>query len=390
MSTNVYSLFMSILWCDIFTVVLFLFLRKKRFVVNFSVYPLLLLIVLSLLRLVVNVEFPNTPILHSDVIYPAVVAFMDSALFQSSSNITTIRVFDLCIIVWIIGSALLLIRLGVQELRFKKLIANEKATTDHRILSAIEQIVGKKKTKVSVIKTDLVSVPMITGLFRPTILLPQIPLSDTELYHVLLHEWTHYLHKDTWTKFLVKVLCSVYWWNPLVYLLQHDIDNVLESKIDLHLTRKMSEEASFDYLQALLTVARSLVEKKHVLSPVAIGLLPSKKEHLLEQRFHIVLEQKPLKSLQKLGIGLLSVLMLLTYISSYTFIIQPYTEPEELETNMIFDINPEVSYIIKNNNGTYSFYMNNTFMGEIQDINNLPDELLSTIKIIETEDTYEP
>lgn len=383
MSTNVFSLFMSILWCDIFTVVLFLFLRKKRFVVNFSVYPLLLLIALSLLRLVVNVEFPNTPILHSDVIYPAVVAFMDSALFQSSSNITTIRVFDLCIIVWIIGSALLLIRLGVQELRFKKLIANERTATDHRILSAIEQIVGKKKTKVSVIKTDLVSVPMITGLFRPTILLPQIPLSDTELYHVLLHEWTHYLHKDTWTKFLVKVLCSVYWWNPLVYLLQHDIDNVLESKIDLHLTRKMSEEASFDYLQALLTVARSLVEKKRVLSPVAIGLLPSKKEHLLEQRFRLVLEQKPLKSIQKLGIVLLSALMFLTYIGSYSFIIQPYGVPDELETNMILDITPETSFIIKNNSGIYSLYVNNHYICELDDITIEPYCLL---KILETEE----
>ena len=56
--------------------------------------------------------------------------------------------------------------------------------------------------------------------------------SDQELYCALLHELFHFYHRDAWIKLLVQLLCSLLWWNPLMYLFQRDVTQTLELHCD--------------------------------------------------------------------------------------------------------------------------------------------------------------
>ena len=384
MIVNIYTVFMSILCCDIFTVIIYLLFTRTKLVLKFSIGPLLVLIVLSILRLVFHVEFPNTPVLCSETIYPAVMTVLESTPFIHLSDKLSFPLYELLIFLWILGSLYSLFRLCFQEFRFQKLLAKEPVSSDTRVYSVLGEISEGKADKLRVVESSLINTPMIAGFLRPTIYLPKISFSDSELYHVLSHEWTHYLHKDIWTKLLVRILCAIYWWNPVVYLLKHSVDTILETKSDLYVTNKMQEKDSIDYLQSILSVTRKLQTKCPVASPVAVGLVPGKKKSGLEQRFHFVLEKKTSDRKLKACSILLSLAMLATFVGSYCFILQPHSDPPGLETGEIVDITPETAYLVKSKDGTYSLYVNDQYYAPFTDAEKrLTREPFNQLTIIE-------
>jgi len=384
MILNIYTMFMSILCCDIFIIILYLLFTRTKFVLKFSVGPLLLLIVLSILRLVFNIEFPNTPILRSKTIYPAVMTFFKSTPFIRLSDTLSFQVYELLIFLWILGSLYSLFRLCFQEFRFQRLLSKEPCSSDERVYSVLNNISEGKANKLRVVESSLINVPMIAGFIHPTIYLPKISFSTAELYHVLSHEWTHYIHKDVWTKLFVRILCVIYWWNPFVYLLKHSVDTILETKSDLYVTNKMLEEDSIAYLQSILSVTKKAQKERPVTSPVAVGLVPGKKKSKLEQRFQFVLEKKTSDRKLKTCSILLSLAMLLTFAGSYCFILQPHGEPPGLETREIVYITPENAYLVKHMDGTYSLYVDGQYYAPFTDAERLlKTEPFNQLTIIE-------
>ncbi len=101
-----------------------------------------------------------------------------------------------------------------------------KATTspvDRRIMEIYEQsriIIGVKKS-ASVLYTDIVTVPAVSGYFRPKILLPHYvtQLDDDSVKYILLHELAHIKRQDISGVYLNLVLQSIYWFNPLLKLI---------------------------------------------------------------------------------------------------------------------------------------------------------------------------
>ncbi len=229
-------------------------------ILNLSVYPLLLLIILCLSRLALNIEFPFTAVIHSNTIYPKIVASFNTAVIQI--NAVTIHTFDLFLV--------------------------------------LHKISDGKGSKIRIIKTPIIDIPIISGLRKPTIYLPNTDLSDIELYHILLHEWTHYIHKDLWTKLLVRILCVIFWWNPFIYLLKYNIDHTFEIKSDLYLTHTMTDKEKFDYLKTILKIAKNLKKNHDPTSLSSIGFITKKNHHPLKQRFEFVLECSHSKMLKKI------------------------------------------------------------------------------------------
>jgi bla regulator protein BlaR1 len=72
--------------------------------------------------------------------------------------------------------------------------------------------------------TDAVTAPALTGLWKPTILLPTRSLEkldDEALRFVLLHELAHLRRRDLWTNWILAVLRSLHWFNPFVWWAFH-------------------------------------------------------------------------------------------------------------------------------------------------------------------------
>ena len=64
----------------------------------------------------------------------------------------------------------------------------------------------------------LLSAPVLVGLARPRILLPE-GLTGEKRAYALAHEAAHAKRRDLWYKALLLWVCALHWFNPLVWAL---------------------------------------------------------------------------------------------------------------------------------------------------------------------------
>lgn len=381
MTVTLFSVITSILLCNVFFIVIAFLRKRNSFIINFSLIPLILLIVSGIFRLIYFVEFPNAIVIESDKIFPAIMDFFNMQLFTGYIGNISIHIYDLLIAVWFIGGIYNLLKYVHQSISLYHSVNAISGTHDIRIVSCMDEIVAKshKNTKVKMIQSKEITVPMIVGYFKPVICLPDITFSYDELKNILIHEWTHYLNRDAWAKFSMYFLCSVFWWNPFVHLLRQELDHILEIQCDLSITSQMDEQRRIRYLESILKVIREArnTTLPHTIPMNCAALVSTNKTKKIEQRFNLVLDyNSSSKKQHKFHILLMCAMILLTFLASYKLVIQPvYSIPAQSQEE-IFDINPENSYLILNENGTYSLYADGKYKCDITKIDIEPFSLL--------------
>ena len=90
---------------------------------------------------------------------------------------------------------------------------------------------------VPVFRCGAIESPMLTGFFKPEILLSEIELTPEELNVVFAHEYTHFRRRDLWYKLLLLTANAAHWFNPLVYLMARQANRDLEYSCDDAVTR---------------------------------------------------------------------------------------------------------------------------------------------------------
>lgn len=96
------------------------------------------------------------------------------------------------------------------------------------------------------------STPMLHGLFRPVILIPE-GYTGEELRHVLLHELCHHRHKDILINMVCSAILCVYWFNPVIWVCFHAIRRDIEILCDERVIEITGERKS--YSRTLLKTA---------------------------------------------------------------------------------------------------------------------------------------
>lgn len=363
MQLTFYSFFTAVIWCNLFAIIIYILLRKNKLILSIGIQVFLVLFVFTLLRLVVNVEFSFTRIFPSYVVFPAIQRFYRLTPLTGISAKLDYTIAEILIAIWIGGSCCCLLKAAIKEHRFMQQMSCESVTQDTRMLSILHQIAQEGASEVRIVVTENVTIPMIAGLHSPTIYLPDISLSDTEIHAVLLHEWTHYIHRDLWTKTLLYWLCAIFWWNPFFLLLKHSIDNALEIHSDLSLTLHMTQNEKLDYLQAILDIAKRTHQTKKLSSACALYLIPKSKESILKQRMELVLNYRSSSTRRRVETVLLTLLMSLLYVSTYLFVLQPDNgSPDEVRQGLAFEIDYDAMYISENPDGTYDLYERNVYI----------------------------
>ena len=203
-------------------------------------------------------------------------------------------------------------------------------------------------------------VPYVIGFFRPIVFLPAIPLSDHELRYILMHEWRHFQSKDQWKKAIVQVMVCLFWWNPFVYLLRFDLEQFLELQCDRKVLKLLPEEERVPYLKMVggfCDVKLSSGREKDMLSS---GMAPLKKRRALSPGFKLVKQRLWLgmrygKSsfFQKALSLAFCAVVILAFLASYTFNIQPRYAPPEQEKPVMTEF-PEEAILVENEDGTYT------------------------------------
>ena len=180
------------------------------------------------------------------------------------------------------------------------------------------------KHKILLARSSEIISPMCIGIRNPYIILPERTFSATELEYIFSHEITHLKNHDLCYLMAANLLTCIFWWNPLAYVVRNELDYALEVRCDISATFGYTKEESREYLRTILKILAEGQKDSRLLSGNGFGFARNSFGKVMEERFHAVLEQEPLKGSSKVGFHVWCIGMIGLLFCSYMFVVAPY------------------------------------------------------------------
>lgn len=219
-------------------------------------------------------------------------------LEEAAEKACTLQIdfFSMVGIFWVVGMVAIF---AFQVYSYRKLLKRTKA-----IIPAVdmEYILSEQTQKlgitgsVSVFYDNYIDTPMLIGIVKPKILLTCCEVEKKYLENVLTHELTHLKRKDLWWKLALQAICTIHWFNPLVYLFRKEFEKQLEYSCDETVAEKLSFEERKKYGFAILQSVQ--VTNKAKYSFMGVGFATTKQK--LERRITNMLKFKNMNKFNKI------------------------------------------------------------------------------------------
>lgn len=386
-----YSMVMAVLWSSVFIIIISILRKNYHFLDISSVYGMVVLYLFCLARIFIPVEFSWTRIIRIPNIYNKFFRFFTMEVFH-------IRTYHICVhhiiyTIWITGAILMFIILFYQYYKNSSEIKNLPLNTESFVRDTAMKIVKEKYNKnVEIVVSPEINEPVSIGVMHRKILIPDYEYSEKELYYILAHEFAHLKNHDLVVQLLVNILCSVYWWNPLVYLLRKGLEKSFELRCDHMVIQSLDQKGTADYLETILRVFRDRDNPKHGIHNKASLLgMADDNIHELKERFKLVSRVHKSKT-KPYGKWAVTGIMMCLIVLSYSFVLQTYfqTTEDQIETKAaIYELTALNGYIVKYADGTYILITDEGYECIID--KETADKLIyeSGLKIIEEESNYE-
>lgn len=343
------SVFMAILWLSLLVVVFHCFRKRTKLVQNFGILTVVMLLVLILVRAFAPFNFSFT--LNISSTFLGDVAYFCTTPISGLPFSVTPR--GILLAVWLGGIVISLLRFVYRSRKVLKAFREDQHNPSQEDLAVFLQVQDEMgKTRRAVLQRAAVMVPMTYGYFRPTILLPTGRCyTRQELYCIFLHELTHFYHRDAWIKLLVQILCSCLWWNPLVYLFQKDVEQMVELHCDAAVYARLNPIKQCDYLETLANEIKA-TQNVHRLAEVLAGASQFANEtgnDRMEQRFQLLAKASETPKRTKWYYLLVSLILLAVLFLSYLFSFHPlHTQYGTLEAMTSgIPVTQETSYLVQ-------------------------------------------
>ena len=162
------------------------------------------------------------------------------------------RMIQWAALVWAVGALVLLFRQAACCAIFFHSVERTK-------------VLHGQKGSLPVYISSIVSTPMLIGIRKPKIILPDVEYAKEELAFILEHELIHYKRKDLWIKLLLAFAKTLHWFNPLIFWMERQAVRDMELLCDGRVVRYFSREQKRQYGTALLNCASSKKDRTAVL-----------------------------------------------------------------------------------------------------------------------------
>lgn len=315
MSISVYSVVASIVFFNIALIVAFIMRRSSVFLARQSISFLGLMVLLGVIRLLTPIDFDGNIIVGSKYIVPGMERFLARTVAG------TISVASLLLIIWFLGTIILVVRDIAKQVRFVR-ASRGYPSSDRRDLF---DLAGEYGSDFGLLVSASVSRPYVTGLFRPVIYLPDIELPEEQWRTILRHEIQHIRSHDEWKKLFFLAIQALFWWNPLAHISLKEIDTLIELQCDAKVTSCMSVREVDAYLDTLISLKNHTA---NTFAPIGASCLVWDQQQLAA-RF---------EALQNAGRGnkrrkhIIAYLLLISvFVLSYFVILQPQRFPSEAD-----------------------------------------------------------
>lgn len=242
---------MAIFFGSIMVILLYLFCNSKHWFYTINYRFFLFSTFLIILRLLFPFESSYAITVPQKNFLPIIYDFLLQKLF--TINDYSIYLYQIFFFIWLGGSICFLIKFVKNYVGFTKIIKILLKTNvpnqNHIKLDSFNFLEPAIYCNLTIVQTKYISTPAITGIFKPIVILPELDLTSTNFKYIILHEIQHFKFHDIFLKICLELLCVLYWWNPIVFLLKQQILNLLELRIDTVLSQNWSLELPFTMLR---------------------------------------------------------------------------------------------------------------------------------------------
>ena len=204
---------------------------------------------------------------------------------------------------WLIG-AMLLILLNIA----RYISLNVKIRKNGEIIS-LSEIGEYTNRKINVRVWESIASPFMTGVIKPTLILPKAKLSDEQLHNILCHEMTHFKRRDILYKYFAEFVKCVHWFNPVIWYVTRQIATECEISCDIAVTKNMSDSEEMSYINTILSLLPTGKSKQ---LPLTTQMASSKK--ILKRRFIMIKNKKTTSKFMSAISAVIAVFMLSTMV----------------------------------------------------------------------------
>lgn len=143
---------------------------------------------------------------------------------------------SVCSVIWLIGTAAMLIYTALSFIKVKRLVRNSEHLRDNIYLC------------------DNIGSPFVFGYLRPNIYIPG-GVSEKDIGYIAAHENTHIKRGDHIIKLIGAAALSVHWFNPMVWLSYRLMSKDMELSCDERAVRSFEGDVRREYANALLNMS---------------------------------------------------------------------------------------------------------------------------------------
>ena len=176
-----------------------------------------------------------------------------------------ISLSSLLLLVWSFGVVVLLARALLERCLLMRTLRRSIEVTDQGTLAMMQSIAKDHGIReASLLCSESLQVPVAIGVLRPAIVLPvgYGKWSDDRLQIVLLHEMMHIGRADVLAQSVARLACTLFWFNPLVWIACRRLRQESEYACD-DVVLRAGVEAT-DYATHLFDVAKRLSGRQTV------------------------------------------------------------------------------------------------------------------------------
>lgn len=253
----------------------------------------------------------NELLLSKDVINDEIQSskVVENQSKKKENYLDEISLVHIGIVLWIIGAFIFLFYHLFGYITFVKSIKRwsiDASPNKRKVFAKIKDNLGIKR-KVNLRQSTMIQSPMMLGIFKPTVLIPCIEYSETDLYLIIKHELVHFKRHDIELKVILFIVRTLYWFNPFVHLMSKKFDETIEMICDEYVISGDDSIYKKRYMETILHSIEQQSLRKSVFTSNFNGGIK-----IVKKRFQNIV----LSGRKKKGITVLAVFLVCCLTSS--------------------------------------------------------------------------
>ena len=215
------------------------------------------------------------------------------------------------IVVWSIGAIVVFAKYMLEYRKFCKLLKRWSSPVEDEDIIRTFRLTKLKldieNKDIGLIRSKYVNTPMLTGLIRPMVVIPEKEIDETDMKLIIEHELTHYKHKDLYVNLLSILVLCFHWFNPIMYYCMP----VIQGDGELYCDETVLKNKNMNYRKTYGKMIINMIPTSPTKQVALSTCFYSKKLSVKRRLINIMKNNKTMKKISTLSIlGILGATVL--------------------------------------------------------------------------------